>query len=394
MSGFTLFAGAGGRVVLPLGEGLLIDRDDGGHLCVEPPRVVWERSELSAEDLTQWSFLVATTGRAMIEALPQLRDGCVNYWEAGNWALNDAASPSGPKTAARHRNVHQHVIGRSPSAANPAWKWGEAPVFPTYADRTAWSAAFRPLTSMECAAIRLHVRQELSKRYGVTREVGRPALAIFDMAGTTVADEGQVPRAFRGALDEAGLSATADQIDKVRGASKREAIGRFVPEGPDAPARADAVYRSFKARLADAYSGGGVRDMAGASALFDALRSAGIRVALNTGFDREITALLLEGLGWLNDAVDFVVCGDDVANGRPAPDLILRAMELAGIDDPAKVLNVGDTILDLRAAASARVGWNVGVLSGAHDLRRLSAEPQTDLAPDISYLRARWASGD
>ena len=68
MAGFTLFAGSGGRVVLPLGEGLLIDRADGGHLCVEPPRPVWERSELTAEELTHWSFLISATGRAMIEA--------------------------------------------------------------------------------------------------------------------------------------------------------------------------------------------------------------------------------------------------------------------------------------------------------------------------------------
>lgn len=27
---------------------LLVDRKDGGHLCVDPPRDVWERGELSA----------------------------------------------------------------------------------------------------------------------------------------------------------------------------------------------------------------------------------------------------------------------------------------------------------------------------------------------------------
>lgn len=41
----------------------------------------------------RWSFLVAATGRAMINALPQLEGGCVNYFDAGNWALHDAAPP-------------------------------------------------------------------------------------------------------------------------------------------------------------------------------------------------------------------------------------------------------------------------------------------------------------
>ena len=51
-----------------------------------------------------------------------------------------------------------------------------------------------------------------------------PALVIFDMAGTTIEDRGQVPAAFEAALASHGLTITADQIGAVRGASKREAI--------------------------------------------------------------------------------------------------------------------------------------------------------------------------
>lgn len=88
----VLFEGKGGRIVLP--DLLLVDRKDGGHLCVDPPRDVWERGELSAEELAQWSYLVAAAGSAMIEALPQLEGGCINYWEAGNWSLHHVACTS------------------------------------------------------------------------------------------------------------------------------------------------------------------------------------------------------------------------------------------------------------------------------------------------------------
>ena len=90
-----LYKGPGGTVVLP--RKLFLDRADGGHLIVYPPKRVWEQSELSAVELAHWSFLVAAVGRAMIDVLPQLEGGCVNYFEAGNWALNDAAPPKGPK---------------------------------------------------------------------------------------------------------------------------------------------------------------------------------------------------------------------------------------------------------------------------------------------------------
>ena len=58
------------------------------------------------------------------------------------------------------------------------------------------------------------------------------------------------------------------------------------------------------------------------------LRKQGVQVALNTGFDREITDLLLDALRWRSGVVDAVACGDEVRRGRPAPHLIFRCMEL------------------------------------------------------------------
>ncbi|MBK5259805.1 MAG: hypothetical protein JJE51_09445, partial [Thermoanaerobaculia bacterium] len=138
----VLFTCSGGSVVLPDARLVFVSREDGGNLIVNPPRPVWERSELTPEELTHWSFLVAATGKAMLDTLPQLEGGCINYWEAGNFALNEAADPPGPKTAPEHRRVHMHLLGRSPRAKHPAWRWGEAPKFPDFADRYEWAAGF------------------------------------------------------------------------------------------------------------------------------------------------------------------------------------------------------------------------------------------------------------
>ena len=48
----------------------------------------------------------------MLATLPQLKGGCINYWEAGNWALHGDADPRGPKTPEAHRRVHLHLLGR------------------------------------------------------------------------------------------------------------------------------------------------------------------------------------------------------------------------------------------------------------------------------------------
>lgn len=161
-----LFHCAGGNVLLPARGLCLVDRGDGGNLVVNPPRPVWERSELSAGELQQWGYLVAATGRAMIDVLPQLQGGCVNYWEAGNWALNDAADPKGPKEAPRHRSVHLHLLGRSRTAKDPSWQWGEAPQFPPFAERHSWAARFERLTGGECCDIVARTAELLRSRYG------------------------------------------------------------------------------------------------------------------------------------------------------------------------------------------------------------------------------------
>lgn len=153
----------GGTLLLP--DALLCDRRDGGHLVVNPPRSVWERSELTPLELAHWSCLVAATGRAMLDVLPTLHEGCLNYWEAGNWALNDQAPPAGPKNVQAHRRVHLHVLGRNRRSAHPDWRWGESPKFPRWEDMAAWASGFEPLTAAECEAVAGRVQILLDSRF-------------------------------------------------------------------------------------------------------------------------------------------------------------------------------------------------------------------------------------
>ena len=161
----VLISCPGGTVGLPAKP--MNHRSDGGHLLVNPPRPVWERSELTADELARWACLVAATGRAMLETLPQLAGGCLNYWEAGNNALNELALPPGPKRPQLHRKMHLHVFGRSPRATHPDWQWGEPPQFPKFVSSEAWAAQFSRLEHDECAAIQARILTLLEGRYAV-----------------------------------------------------------------------------------------------------------------------------------------------------------------------------------------------------------------------------------
>ena len=211
-----------------------------------------------------------------------------------------------------------------------------------------------------------------------------PALVIFDMAGTTVEDRGQVADAFAGALAANGITLSPDEIMRVRGASKRHAIHALLP--PSEVHRAEGIYEQFRHELASRYASDGVQSVPGALEAFQHIRARGGKVALTTGFDRDLATLLLSTIGWTRNTIDALVCGDDVVNGRPAPDMILLAMKMTSVFDPERVANVGDTTLDLEAAARAGVRWNIGVLSGAHRRDALRQAPHTRIIQSVADL--------
>jgi len=217
------------------------------------------------------------------------------------------------------------------------------------------------------------------------------SLAVFDMAGTTIQDTGVVPLAFDAALASHGLSATADELVAIRGAGKREAIRHLVKARlgeTDLERHSDAVYEAFRGELDRRFRSGGALAVQGAVQAFDWLRSRGVAIALNTGFDRDTQALVLAAVGWDHGVADALVCADDVPQGRPAPYMIFRAMELTSTTDVARVLNIGDTVLDIQSGRNAGCGVNVAVWSGAHGREKLAREPGAHLIEDVSHLPA------
>lgn len=216
-------------------------------------------------------------------------------------------------------------------------------------------------------------------------------LVVFDLAGTTIADAGEVPEAFTAALQAHGLTVASEALQAVRGASKREVIKHFVEsqfpgETANIIARTGKIFTAFRQRLTEIYTSRGVKEIPGTTETFDWLRRHNIKIALNTGFDRELTQLLLQFMKWDKDFVQAVVCSDDVAQGRPAPFLIFHAMEATGVISVSQVANVGDTALDLQAGRNAGVRWNLGVLSGAHGREQMEKFPHTHLLASVAEL--------
>ena len=232
---------------------------------------------------------------------------------------------------------------------------------------------------------------------GLTRSAADvPDLVIFDLGGTTIHDRGEVPAAFAAALEASRIDVGPLDIASWRGASKREVLARLVAgqhpslSGPAREALVRDTYRRFQDALEARLRAAPGLAMADAAPVFERLKSAGIRIALNSGFDRPILNTILALAGWSDGVFDAVVCGDDVSMGRPAPLMIFRSMAQVAVTDPRRVAVIGDTRLDLEAGANARAAYRVAVLTGAHDCATLEQGPYTHIVPSVGAVPDIW----
>ncbi|HJV60863.1 MAG TPA: HAD-IA family hydrolase, partial [Albitalea sp.] len=104
---------------------------------------------------------------------------------------------------------------------------------------------------------------------------------------------------------------------------------------------------------------------AGARAMLTRLRSAGLATGLLTNRRRALfmhELAKVDGRGW-EGLFDVVVCGDDVQQRKPAPDMVLRALD--ELDAPAgpDAWFVGDSTTD--TVAAKRAGITAAYYNGA-----------------------------
>jgi phosphoglycolate phosphatase len=211
-------------------------------------------------------------------------------------------------------------------------------------------------------------------------------LAVVDMAGTTVADDGLVLAAFDAAATAAGLAESGAERDEARryvidtmGQSKIT-VFRALFGTEELAQHVNAEFERTYDALIDE---GKAAPIDGAAQAITRLREAGIRVALSTGFSGTTQEKLLAALGWQSLA-DLVIAPGDGVRGRPYPDLILTALMRLGIDSVLNVAVLGDTSSDVESALRAGASIAAGTLTGAHDERQLRTAGATHVVASVT----------
>lgn len=118
----------------------------------------------------------------------------------------------------------------------------------------------------------------------------------------------------------------------------------------------------------------------GAREALEGLKSRGFMLGVATNGETSLTRGVLETLGAL-ELFDVVVGADMVNDGKPAPDMILKACELVGAS-PEKTIYVGDQPTDAHAAKNAGVEYNVGV--GSPELLDAGADAVVDSVSELA----------
>jgi phosphonatase-like hydrolase len=197
-------------------------------------------------------------------------------------------------------------------------------------------------------------------------------LVVFDLAGTTVKDNRDVHRVLQAAMHKHDIEITLEDANDVMGIPKPVAIEELIDKrywGKRVVSEdwIESIHQDFILEMIHFYeTDASVGEKEGVSETFKKLKEKGIKIAVDTGFDRGITNALLSRLGWLkNNLVDCSVTSDEVANGRPYPDMIYEAMRRTAISNSLHVVKVGDTVSDILEGRAAGCGLVIGVTSGA-----------------------------
>ncbi len=218
-------------------------------------------------------------------------------------------------------------------------------------------------------------------RHGAGRP--SPAMVLFDIAGTLVGDTGLTMSAYRSVLEDEGMPFDAGWLRDRIGCQKLAVFAELLRMHDRDVVAAGRLADRFASSINASIMDDPPPVLPGVHETFSILHDHGCGIGLVTGFHASTARCLQEVSGW---SPDVIVGSDEVAEGRPAPDLVLEAMRRFGIERVDDVAVVGDTPRDLMMASAAGCGWGVGVSTGPYTADELRAHPHTSILASMEDL--------
>ena len=213
------------------------------------------------------------------------------------------------------------------------------------------------------------------------------------MAGTVINEGGLVYKTLYETLKNNNIPVKKSDINDWHGQQKQQVISdmidKYLPHEMYKDDVKNYCYDEFHVCLSDAYFGAHSNISLIDPELpnfFQRLQFNGVKIALNTGYERNFQRKIINHFN-MNEYIDDFISSGDVRMGRPYPYMIHRIMERNNIISVKHVAKVGDTRNDVLEGKNAGCGITIAVQTGAGSTRDfLEADMIVDKITNIDMV--------
>ncbi len=203
---------------------------------------------------------------------------------------------------------------------------------------------------------------------------------LWDLDGTLVDSEEYHWYAWRDTMAEEGVHLSYGQFLETFGWRNDAIIPRWLPDA--SPEQVARIGEEKEVRYRDMVRERGLEPLAGAADWVRRLRDAGFRQAVASSAPRANIEVVLDVTG-LAPFFDACISAEDVRNGKPDPEVFLKAAEKLRVP-PARCVVVEDAPAGIEAARRAGMK-SVGVSHGKRDLDGDVVVHSLRALPDLAF---------
>ncbi len=194
---------------------------------------------------------------------------------------------------------------------------------------------------------------------------------IFDMDGVLINSQETHYKADIKAIKEVGFDVDLSFVMKGAGTSTFERFSKWKNElgyKKDVKEVSERREEIMKELLIN----DGVDGVDGAKELLIDIKKNNIKTAVASSSSYELIYTVIDALGE-RELFDKILSGEDVENGKPAPDVFLKAAEILGVK-PSECIVIEDSTNGVKAgvAAGMKVLGYINPTSGEQDLSKAS----------------------
>lgn len=209
---------------------------------------------------------------------------------------------------------------------------------------------------------------------------------IFDMDGTLFDTERLSFSLWKKILKKYGYVMSKELYVSLMGRKRKDSIKILVENyGEGLPL--EQIYKEKDGETLKYIYEKGVPVKIGVHELLEFLNDNGYKIALATSTNRKKAIDLLERAG-IKDQFRVIICGDDVINSKPSPEIFLKAAEKLQVD-PTKCIVLEDSPAGIRAAYNGgMMGINIPDLKEPdEEIEKLSYRVYSSLLDVREHLK-------